>query len=146
FAFPYGLLLPLALIGIFITRHDLARTWLLLAMMEALLVSLIGYWNVSRYRMTIVPILIVFAAESLVWLWSKRHSFELRTSLVPAIIAVGVAIITNFPYDHFSKSYNYLAEAYTLAGDTLSMKGQPQQAIELLSQGVALDPNNAYNH
>jgi tetratricopeptide (TPR) repeat protein len=146
FAFPYGLLLPLALLGIFITRHDLARSWLLLALMGSMLASLIGYWNVSRYRMSIVPILIMFAAESLVWLWSRRKSFTLRSALVPACVAAGVMIITNFPYDHFSKSYNYQAEAYTLAGDTLAMKGQPQRAIELLSQGVALDPNNSYNH
>lgn len=146
FAFPYGLVVPLAIVGIVITRRSHERTWILWTMLAAMLVSLIGYWNASRYRLSIVPILILFASESLRWLWSKRRRLSERRALVFVCALVLLTVIANARYDHFSKSFNFEAEAYTLAGETLSSQGQQEKGLQNLREGVSLDPESSFNH
>jgi Tfp pilus assembly protein PilF len=145
-AFPYVLLPPLAILGMFLTRQRLDQTWALWAFLTAMLVSLIGYWNCSRYRLSIVPILILFASESVLWLWSKRRSLFERPTVVFAAALLSITVTASAPYDHFSKAFNFEAETYTLAGETLLSEGQPDKGLNYLREGVALDPNSSFNH
>ncbi len=146
FSFPYGLLLPLALVGGYLTRRRWREIWLLLALGASLLISLMVYWNSSRYRLSILPVLTLFAAAALVWLWEKVKEKDTRPVWLAMSALVLLAILTNWRYDHFSYNYNFAAETYALAGTAAIAQGRAHQGLELMNQAIELDATNGYFH
>ena len=61
----FGLLVPLALLGVIATWHERARLWLLYAMIIAYAASVIAFYVFARYRFPLVPLLMLFASAGL---------------------------------------------------------------------------------
>lgn len=61
----YGFVLPLALCGMALARRE-RSAWLLIALAGTYSASVILFFNMSRYRLPVVPLLLVFAAFALV--------------------------------------------------------------------------------
>jgi tetratricopeptide (TPR) repeat protein len=140
-AFPYGLLLPLALLGAVFSGLGQGRAWLWVLLL-ALCASLIGYWNSSRYRLPAVPILILFAACALVWARDaalQRRFRELGFACAGALV-LGIAL--NWPLEHFSRQHNFMAELYGVAGTVRAQDSRLDEGISLLRQSLDLEPNN----
>jgi tetratricopeptide (TPR) repeat protein len=146
FSFPFGALLPLALVGGYLTRRRWREIWLLPAFGASLLISLIVYWNSSRYRLSLLPVLILFASASLVWAWEELKKKHRRQVLVVAGAVVLLAILTNWRYDHFSHTYNFEAEAYALAGTTATTKGHVDEGLSFFNRALDLESSNGYYH
>lgn len=71
FQFPFGLLLPLALVGVYFARRERRDISLLLYFIGAYSLSFILFFITARYRLTIVPFLIILAA------FAARRFYEL---------------------------------------------------------------------
>jgi tetratricopeptide (TPR) repeat protein len=93
----FGLLVPLAMLGIIMTWHERARLWLLYAMTIAYAASVIAFYVFARYRFPLVPFLMLFAATGLCNLPGlfRASSPTRRWSLVAAVAAV--AVFVNWP-------------------------------------------------
>ena len=96
---PFGILLPVAVVGLL---ADMSRWRDLLPLYAFLVVyslSMILFYVNGRYRVPVIPILIVFAAAGLVWAVSalqSRNGYGLVLRLLPAI---GVFLVANHnPY------------------------------------------------
>jgi tetratricopeptide (TPR) repeat protein len=61
----FGLLVPLALIGIFATWSDRSRLWILYALIIAYSASVVLFYVFARYRYPLVPMLILFASAGI---------------------------------------------------------------------------------
>ena len=93
----FGLLVPLALLGIIATWHERARLWLLYAMTIAYAASVIAFYVFARYRFPLVPFLMLFAAAGVcsVPALVRASSPARRWALVAAV--AGVAVCVNWP-------------------------------------------------
>lgn len=61
----FGVLVPLATLGVWVTWGARRRLWMLYAMAGAVAVTTIAFYVFARYRYPLVPVLIVFAAAAL---------------------------------------------------------------------------------
>ena len=62
--FNFGIILPLALVGAWITRKDSRRLGVLYALACAFLLSVVLFYVVERYRHPVVPVILLFAAAA----------------------------------------------------------------------------------
>jgi hypothetical protein len=65
----FGVLCPLAAMGLLLTAGQWRRLWILYALIASMAVSVAVFYVMARYRFPLVPLLIPFAAVGLVELW-----------------------------------------------------------------------------
>jgi tetratricopeptide (TPR) repeat protein len=103
----FGLLVPLALLGVIATWHERARLWLLYAMIIVYAASVIAFYVFARYRFPLVPLLMLFASAGLCALPTLFRNPEpgTRNSVASALARrwvfvatlASVAIFVNWP-------------------------------------------------
>src|SRR5437870_572919 len=134
----FGILAPLAAVGLWLTRHQWRRLWLLYAMIFALASSVAIFYVFGRYRFPLVPLLALFAgagvAES-VNLYKRRD----WRSLLPAFsVFVFVGVIANWPVYGFRGpspgGYNNLSNAYY-------KEGRIDEALKTAHKAIELQPD-----
>ena len=84
---PFGAIAPLALLGLVISIRGFRKRGVLVWFVLAHLIGLLVFWVDARYRLPLVPVMLVYAAAMLRWLWqkaSKRRWVPLGISLVMA--------------------------------------------------------------
>jgi len=142
----YGLLLPLALCGAFFARRN-RRAWLLMLFFASYGSSVILFYNMSRYRIPVVPVVIVFAAVCLSELAGavrQRRVKKLAASAGFLILAYPVVHQPVMRLDWSTQHYNLglhlaseaarhvtLAEAREAAGDDGAATSEREQAQRL---------------
>lgn len=142
-AFPFGLLAPLALVGLGLSyRNGLLRRPepLLLALFAgAYMLTVVAFFISARYRLPVVPILLIFAAyggRELYLLW-RRGAY--RDLLVGCGAAFLLAIACNFRVG----AMNVEGDAHThyRLGYVYEKKGLPINAVAAYEQALTLDPD-----
>lgn len=93
FGFPYGLLLPLSILGAIIAaRRVPAPVWIILAIEAG---AMIFFHVVARYRTTSVPLLAILAAAGVVWLVNAvRARQPVRLSFAAGILVATILLAT----------------------------------------------------
>jgi Flp pilus assembly protein TadD len=91
----YGLLVPLALFGMFVAWPRRRELWILYAMLAAYAASVVVFFVMARYRHPLLPFLILFASVGLVD--ARRFVMTAPRSRAAAAIAVALvaAVVTN---------------------------------------------------
>jgi tetratricopeptide (TPR) repeat protein len=93
----FGVLIPLAVLGVFITWRDRRRFRVLYAMTAAYASSVVVFYVSARYRLPLVPFLMLFAAAGIADAVSfVRTASQMRAGAALAATAV-VAVVTNRP-------------------------------------------------
>jgi tetratricopeptide (TPR) repeat protein len=112
----FGVLLPLALLGIIATWHDRKRLWIVYALSAAYALSVVAFFVVARYRYPLVPFAVLFAAAGVSELPAlvREGSRAQRFGVAAAVIVVAA-----------------LAQVPVLSGDAM-------RAITQTNLGVAL--------
>lgn len=80
--FPFGLLLPLTIVGIFVTRKDIKSLMPLYIFMLAYIPSIILFLVTARHRLPLIPFMIVIAAGGLVALWKSLRKQPPRDLII----------------------------------------------------------------
>src|SRR5262249_2929520 len=88
----FGVLVPLAAAGVWVTWGDRRRLWVLYVMTLAYAASVVLFYIYARYRFPMVPFLILFASAGIVALAAAR-----RTTLPFAAAVAAVAVFVNWP-------------------------------------------------
>jgi hypothetical protein len=86
--FNFGILLPLALLGAWLTRKDARRLAILYVVFAGLVASAVLFYVMSRYRYPIVPVLMLFAAAALTAMLDLRRQSVRSWILGLAILAL----------------------------------------------------------
>ncbi len=169
----FGVLCPLAVLGIVFTRRDWQRLWILYAMLLAFALAVTAFYVFARYRYPLVPVVTLFAAAGLVGMWewlrglrgvgdgvsnsaSPPHPALSREGrgfappssleLVTGLALAGVvAVACNLP---LSQPFNDDAITYYNAGSSLLGVGRTDDALALLQLANELDPRfpDTYNN
>jgi len=159
----YGSLLPLALCGIYFARNRLAT--LLFAFLIAYGSSLLIFFNLSRLRLPLVPVLIVFAAYGVVVLARRVAERRwLHIGVAALFLAVSYSIVHleltprdltvrffNLGVRHASVAKEHSSRAFALraGGDPAPVRDafslaeeQERQAEELFRKALANKPGS----
>lgn len=136
-AFPFGVVAPLALWGMLLSVRRVGPTWPLLYALSYGL-GVIAFFVAARYRVPVLPVLVVFAAYGLWTLWQWGRAGCWRSLGLGAVVCAAFALAANShltPMDLEGDAaihYN-LGNAYAAAGDN-------QRALAAFEHSVAKDP------
>lgn len=134
-AFPFGLLLPVAAVGLAVG----ARRAPLLAWSTAIYaLSILAFFIAARYRLPLVPLLLVFAAEGARWFCKEAAT---RERLLALTGFVAVYAIANLGQGRMETRMNPDAE-YSV-GVRLAMAGHLPEARDRFRRALAERPDYA---
>jgi Tfp pilus assembly protein PilF/4-amino-4-deoxy-L-arabinose transferase-like glycosyltransferase len=139
----FGILAPLAVMGLCLTVNQWRRLWLLYAMILSLAASVAVFYVFGRYRFPLVPFLALFAGAGIARAAELYKEKNFRPLTIAALLLLCTAIVVNWPIIGISGpgpgGYNNLANAY-------SKEGKINQAIETAKMAIQLQPNSGIAH
>jgi Flp pilus assembly protein TadD/4-amino-4-deoxy-L-arabinose transferase-like glycosyltransferase len=138
-AFPFGVLFPLAIVGaILALRTKQRRTYPMLLFIISYILVIILFFVAARYRMNIVPFLIVLAVYA-VWQVAAyvREKKWGKTAWAGAGFAV-LMVFCNWDVGVMPAQFN--ADAYYNLGVGYMHKGKPEAAA-MFAKALELDPD-----
>ena len=131
----FGLLVPLAAAGIWLTRKQWRRLWLLYAMIIFFALSVSVFYVFGRYRFPLVPLLVVFGGVAIAELGTVYRQHSWRSLPAVLVIVLMTAVIVNWPIYGVSgpgaAGYNNLSNAYYKQGRVSEAITTARKAIEL---------------
>ncbi len=134
--FGFGVLAPLAFAGVVATRADRRRLWVLWTSVLLLAASVALFYVFARYRFTLVPVLMLFAAAGAAALVDALRAQRLRRVIELAGIAGLVAVFVHWPFAGTADS----ALTHFSVGSALLEQGRAREALPELERAVAARP------
>jgi tetratricopeptide (TPR) repeat protein len=144
----FGLLVPLALAGAILAWRDRRRLDVLYAMTVCYAASVLMFYVFARYRLPLVPLLMLFASYALVTLasaWGKGLFDSALSAASALIVVVGAAVLSNWPVLSTSLMK---AITETNLGVELQAQGRTAEAEAHYQRAIAIEPDYApaYNN
>ncbi len=139
----FGVLCPLAAVGIVGTWGERRRLWGYYALIVSMAVAVAAFYVLGRYRYPLAPLLIPFAAAGCVGLWDRLRGGDLRRLLLPTAVAAGVAVVVNWPV-HDERKLNAMARMNV--GVALAEAGELPAAESYFRRALADHPQSAEGH
>jgi Tfp pilus assembly protein PilF len=139
----FGVLVPLAAVGMMMTWREWRKLWLLYAMIFSLAASVAAFYIFGRYRYPLVPLLVLFAGAGIIETFRLCRQRAWRKVAPALIVAIVVAAVINWPLQKISGAgvagYNNLANA-------LAKQGKLDQAIATAERALGVDPDYGVVH
>jgi len=138
----FGLVLPLAVVGLvaLLRARDRRRdpdVWLVVIAALAYSASVVAFFVSDRYRMPIVPLLMLLAGHGVWTLVDDLRERRRGTTLLLATLAAS-ALAANVPMPAFA--YPEYAKDYFQLGKVHRARGETDRALALYEQGTRLAP------
>jgi 4-amino-4-deoxy-L-arabinose transferase-like glycosyltransferase len=144
FGFPFGLLLPFALVGIVrYAKRIPAPVYGFLLLYPA---AIIGVFVSGRYRIPVVPILAVPAAAGALYCvdLARARAWPRAAMIAGAVCAVAAATSVAGPFA--VEKFDYEAEMHTIVGFELMKRNRAREALAEFSETLRLEPDDADAH
>ena len=139
----FGILAPLAAVGIAATWRQWRRLWVLYALLLSFAASVALFFIFGRYRLPLVPFLALFAAAGLVQSLALYHQqqFKKLSSLIGLLLIA--ALVVHWPVvgraGPSAPGFTYLANGY-------AKQGKIDEAIESAQAALKIDPAYGVAH
>ncbi|MBM2802651.1 MAG: Tetratricopeptide 2 repeat protein [Deltaproteobacteria bacterium] len=139
----FGVLAPLAAIGVLFTLRQWRQLWLLYATILSLAASVAAFYVFGRYRFPLVPLLGLFAGVGVVETVRFCQQRAWRRLVQPFIVLIAVGVVINWPLRKVSGAgaagYNNLANAY-------AKQGKVGEAIKTAERALEVEPDYGVAH
>ena len=140
----FGVLCPLAAIGIVLTRGRWRKLWIYYALLASMASAVALFYVMARYRYPLVPLLMPFAAAGCLKAWTCMRAREFRRLGFSLTVGAIVAIVVDVPI-HDEKRLN--AHAWMNVGVALAEEGDIIKATRyfrraLEGQAASAEANN----
>ncbi len=142
--FPFGIICPLAILGMILNARNWKRYFLLYAFVLSYMLSVISFFVTSRFRLPVIPFLIIFASYSIFWLADKIRNKQTRPFLVSLSILIPFFLISNSSF--FGVKPTDLSRTYNNLGIVYNKKGWYDSAIAICREGLEINPNSPELH
>ncbi len=139
----FGVLCPLAAVGIVVTWHRRRELWLLYAMILTVAVGVAAFYVVARYRYPLVPLLALFAGAGLYQAYAALRGSSARNVAWPLAIGFAAAVVVNWPINPVAL---HRASAYGNVGTVLAQQGKLRAATSFFEEAVRGAPTSAEAH
>ena len=93
----FGILVPLAAIGVLATWPDRRRLWILYTLALTYALTVVMFYVFARYRFPLVPFFLLFAAAGAFAIPSLPRAPQRRTRIAYAALIIGAIIFANWP-------------------------------------------------
>jgi len=131
-----GVIFPFSILGMVVSWRSRRDHFLLYGYFFAHFIALITFFVNGRYRLVIVPVLLIYAAASFQWIYSKIQQKRFFTLALPA---VSILFIYGITYSSVPR-IGYRANYYNL-GNAYRDLGQPEEALACYDEAVRISPN-----
>ncbi len=133
--FPFGLVSPLALCGLLVALRKWRKHTFTIGFILLYAFSFILFFICSRFRIVVIPLLIVYASFFCTWLWERRRDRRLLV-WAPGLIVLAVVLNLDFARQH---GIDYANSDY-IVGSIYMKKGRYAEALENLHKAVEENP------
>lgn len=141
--FHFGTLLPVGIVGIWLTRKQWRQLWWAYLMIGAFTASVIGFFVFGRYRFPLVPLMLIFAAPGLVQMYDswKQRNFVSLAMIGPWLI--GLFVVCNLPLVDTT-----IARSITFSnfGVEALIRDDVKLSEQFFEKSLELQPDNAVAH
>jgi 4-amino-4-deoxy-L-arabinose transferase-like glycosyltransferase len=144
FGFPFGILLPLALVGI--VRHAKRIPVPVYGFLLLYPAAIVGVFVSGRYRIPVVPMLAVPAAAGALYCIDLVRAKRLSRAATIAGAVCAVAAATSVAGPFAVEKFNYEAEMHTIVGFELMKQNRMDAALAEFSETLRLDPASGDAH
>lgn len=135
--FPFGVILPLALLGLLARgRRAPLPTWMPLILYAG---GVVLVFATTRYRSPLLPLLLIHAVVGVKVLVDWRRSHPARAALALALAATA-SLLTALPGPFPQERNDYRAELFYCLGGIQNRRGQPAEAERLLREALTTAP------
>jgi tetratricopeptide (TPR) repeat protein len=137
----FGTLCPLAVVGLWLTRRDWRRLWILYAMLLAFAFAVTMFFVFARYRYPLVPLAALFAAAGIDGIWQRlREPGLLRFGELAQAVgaAILVAIACNWPLAQLPGDET----TYITIGTGLMDDNRPAAAVPVFQKALRINPRS----
>ncbi len=143
-AFPGGVLLPLALIGMFLPARPTPLAGLPRWIIALYALTIVAFFVTGRFRIPLVPLLAIYAAQAVFWLiaavrFRRYKQLRLAGAALVLLVVLSNSALWGVRDVDYARQASILGEAYYRAG-------QPGRAAAYLEEAVAADPNQFADH
>lgn len=135
----WGFVFPLALLGLVFSWRGLRKRFVLAGFVAAHLVALVLFFINGRYRLVLAPVMMIYAAATLRWLYASLTKRRYKIVSLAAAGLVLAFIATYLPVPHI----NYRANFLNLANAYRDL-GQLERAIENYDAALDISPDFYY--
>jgi len=137
----FGVLVPLALLGVVLTWPLRGRLWVIYGLLTVYAASVVMFYVFARYRYPLVPILMLFAAAGLVAL-PRRLRTDAR---ITRWVALGAALLTAAAFVNRPMLSTDMMRAITEhnLGAALQEEGRFDEAVEHYRRALAFKADYA---
>ena len=136
----FGVLVPLALFGVLVRWSDRERLWLFYAMAAVYAASVLMFYVSARYRLPLVPFLMLFAAAGLSSLPDFVRAPSHGRSAITAAAVIAMAVFANWP---LWPSGSMRAVTENNLGNALKTDGRFQEAGLHYRRAIEIRPDYA---
>ena len=134
----FGILGPLAVWGILVTRHRWRRLSLFYALTVVMVAAIVMFFILGRYREPLVPLLIIFAAGGLPVIRQLLQTRNWKRYRVPIATTLASVVICNLPV-HDESMLN--ASSYMNVGIAAGLNGDMGESIDYLHNAIEARPD-----
>lgn len=139
--FHFGLLAPLAALGLWLARREVGRAWPAHAVILVIFAGLVAFFVFGRYRAPAVPALCLFAGVAVSSIASRRRVAVSRGDwIVGLLVAALLAVVANLSRSEGKAQH---ALNYYSVGSALLEAGRNPEASAALEQALTLRPDYA---
>jgi len=140
---PFGIISPLAIIGILLSVRG-KKSALLNLFIFSYMVSVIIFFVSTRYRLPVVPFLIICASSTLYHLVAMMRAGKIKSLIIVTILCFIVSAGVNVPSEYFKLAST--PEHYNNLGKLYYAKGNLDKAIINLREALAMNPSFVEAH
>jgi Tfp pilus assembly protein PilF/4-amino-4-deoxy-L-arabinose transferase-like glycosyltransferase len=140
-AFPFGIICPLALVSIIISRKLWRKLLLLYGYIFLYMVSVILFFVCGRYRLPVIPVLLIFAGFTVDYFIRKLKSRQYKSFTICLLVMLVLGILVNIKIGGTSdrnqaRAHVYGARAYQSIENYQSAVKEYKEAIEIESDDI----------
>lgn len=139
FGFPFGLILPLAVLGVIFNWRRLPMPVTLFVVLYPS--SVILFFVASRYRIPAVPIFAILAAAGLLSVVKRVQLKRWRELILITAVVVGMVLLSTLPGPFCQEQGNLEPEFFRFVGIGMNMRGRYAEAMDCFSEALRLKPD-----
>jgi 4-amino-4-deoxy-L-arabinose transferase-like glycosyltransferase len=142
----FGLICPLALLGLLLCARDFKRVGILHLFVAGYAAALVFFFVSSRYRLPLVPVFLVFAAHSLLWMIDKLEKKDFKQFLFALALLACFTAAAFSDLRGINKNPQFID--YYNVGNKYLAKGRLEEAVKAYTTSIKMGPNyiSSYNN
>ncbi len=142
----FGWIAPFALLGLALSWKRRARIFLIYFFIGGYIFSIVLYFINSRYRLPLVPFLLIFAAYSFYWWWEKIKAGRWISIAISIGVLAGFILWVNPQLITKPRFVLNMGAGYNHLGAYYSQKGDMERALVEFKEALRLEPYRAEAH